>query len=245
MEEGLFPIEVRIMAKELKSASPTVMACFPGIGLVSTIVSSYLIQEMKPDSIGFIESRWLPPIVAMQEGVAIPPVRIYEKEDLGLVIIHSDVPILPGAVFDFGLSIVEWVSKVKVSEVVSIAGVATMSEETRVFGAASDEKTLLKIKDVVEIFRFGTISGLAGTLLTECASRDIPALTLLGETRGTNPDPRSAAEVIKTLNNIYGWEISVEKLLEEAERIEAEMHRLAQQMKQQERPERKEFPMYG
>ncbi len=244
-ESPVFPLEVKIYTKQLKTEKPAVMACFPGLGLISTIVSSYMIQEIEPPLVGFVESRWLPPIVATQNGVAQPPVRIYEMEDRNLIIIHSDVPILPAAVFDFSLSIAEWVKELGASEVLSIAGVATMSDQKRVFGAASDEETLKRIKDKVEIFRFGTISGIAGTLLTECASRGIPALTLLGETRGINPDPGSAAEVIKVLNDLYGWDISVDKLVQEAERFEAEMHRLAQQMKEQERSERKEFPMYG
>ncbi len=244
-ENPFFPLEVKINVRDLKSARPFVLACFPGLGLVSTIVSSYLVQEIEPRLVGFIESRWLPPVVATQNGIAQPPVRVYEVENKNLIIIHSDVPILPAAVFDFTISIADWVKELNVSEVLSVAGVATMSDQRRVFGAVSDENMLDRIKDRVEIFKFGTISGIAGTLLTECAIRDIPAITLLGETRGVNPDPGSAAEVIRVMNDLYGWDIGVEKLEEEAERFEAEMHRLAQQMKEQEKTERKEFPMYG
>jgi len=244
-EGSFFPLEVKINVRQIKSEKPFVLACFPGLGLISTIVSSYLVQEAEPPLVGFFESRWLPPVVATQNGIAQPPVRIYEMDEKNLLIIHSDVPILPAAVFDFTVSIAEWVKELNVSEVLSVAGVATMTDQKRVFGAASDENMLKRIKDRVEIFKFGTISGIAGTLLTECAIRDIPALTLLGETRGVNPDPGSAAEVIRVMNDLYGWDISVEKLEAEAERFEAEMHRLAQQMKEQEKTERKEFPMYG
>lgn len=57
--------------------------------------------------------------------------------------------------------------------------------------------------------------------------RKFPGLALLGETLRFNPDPRAAAELIKVLNRIFGWSVDVEKLIKEAEIIEAHMQKLA------------------
>ncbi|HIP63568.1 MAG TPA: proteasome assembly chaperone family protein, partial [Archaeoglobus profundus] len=72
-------------------------------------------------------------------------------------------------------------------------------------------------------------------------------LALLGETLGFNPDPRAAAEVINVLNRMFNWDINVEKLIKEAEIIEAQMQRLAEQTKLHEEKafKREELPMYG
>ena len=75
----------------------------------------------------------------------------------------------------------------------------------------------------------------------------MPAVSLLGETSGPNPDPRSAAEVINVLNKIFDLSIDADKLSAQAEQIELELSKLAEQVKATEVPQetKKEFPMYG
>ena len=52
----------------------------------------------------------------------------------------------------------------------------------------------------------------------------------------------------KTLNSIYGWDIKVDKLIEEAEKIELELQKLAEEMKtgvDGVPMPRRDLPMYG
>jgi len=139
------------------------------------------------------------------------------------------------------------VQTIKAKSIVSIAGIATTTGERRVFGGATSPELLEKIKDKTEIFQVGTISGISGSIMTECYLRGIPAVSLLGETPGPNPDPRAAVEVIKVLNDIFGLKIETDKLLSQAEQIELELSKLAEQVKTTEAPgiPKKEFPMYG
>ncbi len=73
------------------------------------------------------------------------------------------------------------------------------------------------------------------------------AVSLLGETPGPNPDPRAAVQVLKVINEIFGFEIDTDKLLSQAEQIELELSKLAEQVKTTETAPvtKKEFPMYG
>jgi uncharacterized protein len=75
----------------------------------------------------------------------------------------------------------------------------------------------------------------------------MPAISLLGSTRSQNPDPRAAAVVIGVLNLLYDLNVNTESLIEQAEKIEIEMQRLAEDVRTSEQPAipRKEFPMYG
>ncbi len=88
---------------------------------------------------------------------------------------------------------------------------------------------------------------MAGSILNECVAKKFPGLVLLGETLGFNPDPRAAAEVIEVLNKLFNWEVNTEKLLKEAEVIETQMQKLAEQARAHEEKvaRREEFPMYG
>jgi len=239
--------ETRIVVDKVDVKNPILLTSFPGIGLVGTIASTHFILELKLEQIGLIESKSLPPIATLMDGVILPPIRIYQSVDLGFVLIHSDVPIVPYAAHEISKKIIDWAIEINAKRVFSLAGVATFEDKKRVFGAATTKELLEEIKDYVEIFKSGTISGIAGSILNECVARKFPGLALLGETLGFNPDPRAAAEVINVLNRMFNWNVSVDKLIKEAEMIEAQMQKLAEQarMHEEKAVRREELPMYG
>lgn len=240
-------IETTIILEKLDVDKPIVIASFPGIGLVSTITTSYFILELGMENIGIIESKKLPPIATLFEGVILPPIRIYQYKDYNLIVIHSDIPIIPEIAYDLSNTIVDWAISINARRIYTLAGIATFEDKKRVFGAATRKELLDEIKDYVEIFKTGTISGVAGSILNECVAKKFPGLVLLGETLGFNPDPRAAAEVIEVLNKLFNWEVNTEKLLKEAEVIETQMQKLAEQARAHEEKvaRREEFPMYG
>ncbi len=239
--------ETRIVVDNVDVRNPILLTSFPGIGLVGTIASTHFIMELKLEQIGLIESKSLPPIATLMDGVILPPIRIYQSVDLGFVLIHSDVPIVPYATYEMSRKIVDWAIEINAKRIFSLAGVATFEDKRRVFGAATTKELLEEIKDYVEIFKSGTISGIAGSILNECVARKFPGLALLGETLGFNPDPRAAAEVINVLNRMFNWDVNVDKLIKEAEMIEAQMQKLAEQARMHEERAvgREELPMYG
>ncbi len=237
-------LETEIIVDKVDVENPVLITSFPGIGLVGTIATAHFIIELNLESIGIVESSMLPPVASLFEGVILPPIRIYQSKDLGFVLIHSDVPIVPQVAYDMSKRIVQWAAEINAQKVYSFAGVATFEDKKRVFGAATKKELLEEIREHIEIFKTGTISGIAGSIMNECVAAKMPGIVLLGETAGFNPDPRAAASLIEAVNRIMGWNVSVEKLIKEAEMIEAQMQRLAEQARMHE--ERKEeFPMYG
>lgn len=237
-------MDTKVLVDSVDVRNPILFTSFPGIGLVGTIASTHFITELNLDWIGVIESKDLPPIATLMDGIILPPIRVYQSMDFGFVLIHSDVPILPHVAYEMSEEIVNWAMEIDARRIYSLAGVTTFEDKRRVFGVATSKELLEEIRGYVEIFKSGTISGIAGSILNECVARKFPGLALLGETLGFNPDPRAAAEVINVLNRIFGWEIGVEKLIKEAELIEAQMQKLAEQTKMHE-VGKEELPMYG
>ncbi|RLI86484.1 MAG: proteasome assembly chaperone family protein [Archaeoglobales archaeon] len=237
-------MDTKVLVDSVDVRNPILFTSFPGIGLVGTIASTHFITELNLDWIGVIESKDLPPIATLMDGIILPPIRVYQSMDFGFVLIHSDVPILPHVAYEMSEEIVNWAMEIDARRIYSLAGVTTFEDKRRVFGVATSKELLEEIRGYVEIFKSGTISGIAGSILNECVARKFPGLALLGETLGFNPDPRAAAEVINVLNRIFGWEIGVEKLIKEAELIEAQMQKLAEQTKMHEVGKEK-LPMYG
>lgn len=249
-EDIVMTDEVQVRAEKPQSENPVVIEGFPGIGLIGNIASQYVINRLEMDYLGAIDSRFFPPMSVLVGGLAHLPVRIYEKKDLGVVVVSSDIPVHPAASYDLARGIVSWAESIGAKEMVCLAGITVMGEEQRVFGAATTEEMLARIKDRVEVFEFGTISGISGSVMNECLLRKMPAICLLGETHSMAPDPRAAVVTVKMLNTLYGLNVDTTELEERAEEIEFQMQKLAEQVQSssaEEVPGRKElqFPMYG
>lgn len=238
---------VKVISTPLESTNPLVIEGFPGIGLVGNITCQHIIEELGMKYKGSIDSRYFPPLAVLFNGIIYMPVRIYESVEKNLVVIISDIPIHPTASYDVSKALVEWTQSINAEKIVSIAGIATTTGERRVFGGATNDEMLNMIKDKAELFQVGTISGISGSIMTECFLRNIPAFSLLGETPGPNPDPRAAVGVLKVLNEIFNLSINTDKLISQAEQIELELSKLAEQVQTTETTPspRKEFPMYG
>jgi uncharacterized protein len=239
--------DVKIITKPVQSKNPVLIEGFPGIGLVGNIASQHMIEEMNMEYIGSIESRYFPSIAVLYEGLINMPVRIYENVEHNIIIVISDIPISHSVSYDVSNALVDWAESINVREIASIAGIAIMDGGHKVFGAATTPEMLDKIRDKVEIFQMGTISGISGSVMAECLLRGIPAISLLGATKTQNPDPRAASSVIGVLNKLYGLSVSTERLIEQAERIEIELQKLSEDVQATERKGevKKEFPMYG
>ncbi len=238
---------VQIIAENIESKNPIILGGFPGMGLVGNIVTQYYIEQMDMKPRGRVDSRLFPPIAILYGGLVKGPVRIFENAEKGVVVVFSDIPIDPIISREVGKAIVNWAKPMMPREIISIAGLATTGEEHKVYGAATTEAGLARIKDKLEVFEMGTITGVPGVLLNECMNNGIEATCILGETRGPNPDPRSAIKVVEVMNNIYDFDVPLEPMKEQAEEIEKMMHQLSEQVGEAEAKPSKEGgqQMYG
>jgi uncharacterized protein len=239
--------EVCVIAEKPRSENPVVVEGFPGIGLVGNIASQQIIDELDMTYLGAINSKHFPPVAMLLEGRVNMPVRIYESTEKEMIVVVSDIPIHPNIAYIVSKSLVDWATSVNARQIVSIAGMPVVGADHIVFGAATTEEGLESIREEVEIFQMGSISGIAGSIMTECFTRNLPAISLLGSTADPNPNPIAAAAVLKVLNNLYDLSIDTERLVKQAEEIELEMQKLAETVREtveQEAPP-KPLPMYG
>lgn len=228
-----------IIEQEVSSKSPVILAGFPGIGLVGNIVATQIASELKMTQIGTIESRLFPPITVLFDGLTHAPVRIYEDPQNNFIVVLSDILIHPMIAYDIGKAVIGWAQSLNARLNIPIAGIATMREERTVYAAATGAEQLSLVKDKTETLVTGSISGIAGSIMNESHINKLPALCLLGETQGPTPDPRAAARVIDVVSNILNVNISTQKLVEEADQIETELHKLAEQVQGAEQAETK------
>lgn len=237
--------DVYVQASPPSGDGLTVFIGFPGSGLVGSIALSYIAEKLEFTQIGVITSKFFPPMAMMTEGIIAVPVRIYQKETM--VAIFADIPIHPQICYEVANAILDWLKPYPVTEVITIAGIITNEPEKRVFCVTTGKELLERIGENALTLPIGSISGIASSILTECKVRGIPAIGLLGETINA-PDPRAAAATIEVMNRLYPLSVDTAGLMEQAEEIEAQMHRLSEDVQSaEEQPVKGEpmLPMYG
>ncbi len=214
-----------IFAEDVEDA--VVLEGSPGVGLIGNILGWLLVEDLKMKEIGYIDSKYFPPLAVLYKGVAIHPFRIYEAE--GLVLFLSDFIVPPNVVYDMTNSIVEWMDRNNSKELITFNSMIVREKNGKVAAAGNSEAAVERLSDMdLPILPFGNLSGLSGTLLTRCASKDINASCLFAEILNPYPDPRAAAGVVDVLNDMLGTSINPEPLLQEAQEIESRLKKLAE-----------------
>ncbi len=223
----------KIVSEDIEDA--IILEGSPGAGLIGNIIGWLLVDNLKMREIGYVESKYFPPLAVLYKGIALHPFRIYEKD--GLVLFLSDFIVPQNVVFDMTNSIVDWMEKNNSKQLITFNS-AIVRQKSNPAGAVANSTTALdKIKEKeLPILQIGNINGISGTLLTQTAQKNIPATCILAETLTQYPDPRAAAEAVKALNTLLDLKIDNKPLLDEAQEIESRLQKLAEEVKNDPQP---------
>ena len=96
------------------SKDNTLLVGFPSNGLVGTFTISYLIDNLGMKEIGELDHPDLPPMLFVENGEILPPIRIYKKNNIFVII--SVLPFDPYLAYDFTKSILEYCKKKRYSK---------------------------------------------------------------------------------------------------------------------------------
>jgi predicted ATP-grasp superfamily ATP-dependent carboligase len=215
-----------------------VLSSFPSAGFAATVAAYYVIRSLKLSRIGTLESPDSPPIAVVQNGEVQPPIRVYGRANLAVVL--SEFPPTVAATGPIALAILDGAEAHRARAVIGLEGVvphpeesdesdvtppATPPEET-VWGVAARrdpaaEKFLGSGR--VRWLEDGVIGGVSGAMLVGGLRRPIPVTTLLVSARDTAgyPDHRAGAAIIETLDRLLPeLKIDTGPLRSQAEMIE-------------------------
>ena len=62
---------------EVSTENALVVACFPSVGMVSSVVAHFLIDHLELEFIGGVVDPRLPALTLVDKGVPLPPIRAY------------------------------------------------------------------------------------------------------------------------------------------------------------------------
>jgi uncharacterized protein len=210
----------------------TFVAGFHGIGFVGYITIKHLIKQLQAKRIGFIITDSMPPIVSMENERMRLPFELYLHNDIILLYTES----LPSTkeLHRFSIGIAEWVVKANFDKGVLIGGLdSAYLEERNSQNAAfrtvythSYRKTSDSNVPLLENGLF--VVGPLALFMLQFEITDFPAIAVLPYASRDRVDPRAASVAINFINQELGLNVSVDELVSDAQKIEAETLRHAQ-----------------
>ena len=200
----------------------TLVDGFPGYGLVGTIAANYLIDKLKMEFIGYVESKHFPPVSAIHDGKPLPPLRIYKSVKHKLVVFISEFMLPKQLIYFMADTIYDWSKENKIKKIISMGGISIRGKQDEVFGLASDPKELKELGDLgVVPIKEGATTGINALLLIKSSMNGkIPVVSLLAESKPDFVDPLGAALVLTALSDYLDVKIDTQELIKEAIIIE-------------------------
>jgi len=192
---------------------------FPDLGLAGTIGARYLVEKLKFEQIGYIDSKLFLPLIRIQEGLPMHPVRLYADKKNKVVIALAE-QIIDNKLAPFmAEELVEWIKKKGIKRVISTSGLR-IPEGKQVYAFASNENSMKVLKkNNLDIIHTGITSGVTALLMLYLKDNNIEAFCLLGNAKN-NADYNAAAEVAKAICSLTGMKIDIKPLLQEAKTLE-------------------------
>jgi uncharacterized protein len=244
--------EVKIIEKKEIPTNAIMLYGFPDVGLVGVIAASHLISELKNiEEVAYMDSKLLPPLIVLHEGLPHSPIRVFGNNDVLLAV--SETPVSADTIYPIMNALIDWGKSKNVKMMISLSGIPIQerqdTQELKVFAAASNSEMLKIVKEKgIEVLNEGYMVGPQAIMLQRCARIKVPAITLLAQCFLKYPDPEAAAEVLKTLANITGLKVDVSKLLEKGEEIRLKardvMKRTQQELSKMKKTQEYDIPLY-
>lgn len=212
-----------------KPKNPIIIDGFPGIGLVATIATEFLIEHLKAKEIGHVKGKEIPPMVAVHEQKIVKPMSIFYDEKHNLMILHviSGSGGMEGELADLLLKKADELDAKEIVclESVGVPGEAKETGQVKSFFWANKKENIDRIAKIgAEPLAEGIIMGVTGALMQR--ANHVPLSCLFAETHSGLPDSKAAAKLIELLDAYLGLEVDPKPLIESAEKFEKKIRQL-------------------
>jgi uncharacterized protein len=221
--------------EKIKDKNSLFLIGFPGVGMLGNIISSEFIKQLNMTQIGFVDSEDLPAIAVVYDGIIHHPFRLHFSHEKNILLAQCEIPFNKSSTYlDLARLLTDFAIKMGIKEICVVQGVIGAQVKQNVYVAAElDIIDKIRKAGEIEVLPKGLVFGPEAAILNECMNNSLNGYALLAPVHEQLPSPDSAAMVIKQLNNIYGFDLSTDKLLEEAAIIQDALQELNEKTKQQ------------
>ena len=206
-----------------KPKNPVIIQGFPSLGLVSTITTKFLLDNLETEVIGHIESEKILPLTAIHKSQVVNPITIYYNKKSNLVIVQSLTEVA-GHEWKLAETVLELAQTLNSKEIIVIESMPTHEQKINLFYYSNKAK--LKLKPISE----GIVMGTTAALLLKAES--FPVTCLFAEAHSQLPDSEAAAKVVEFLNTYLKLKVDYNPLLEDAKKFESKLKEMLEKQKQ-------------
>jgi len=195
----------------------TLIEGFPSADLISSITTKFLIDKLNMQYIGHFEHKNTQPIVRIENGLPLHPIRAYVSHKHKLVCIMADQTIQKQDLKDYCEIVLNWAKKTKMKRIISIGGI--IDKNTTPYGVANNKDNLeyliqFKVKNIAQ----GITAGIGAQFFI--LEKKFPVyLILVPFIQTKNYD--AAARAITLLNKMFNLTIDNKPLIEETKKMKA------------------------
>ena len=208
-----------VETKKVPMQGFTLIEGFPDLGLAGTIGTRYLIEQLNFEEIGYIDSKLFLPIIRIQKGVPMHPVRLYASKKHKTVIVIAEQIIPNNIASPVARALIDWIKKKGIKRVISTSGISIPNGKS-VYAFASNENSKKTIKkNDLELINSGITSGVTALLMLYLKDNKIEAFCLLGNAK-IDADYQAAAAIVKAFCKLTNICLDVKPLLAEAKKLE-------------------------
>jgi uncharacterized protein len=252
----------KVVQRKKKLNSPTLIAGFPGPGLVGSISTSYIINKLHMNQIACVESEFIVPGVIYAEGKLRHPFRLYSNEEGDVCVLVCEAPIIIQGMYSVLDTVMKWALNNKVKEVMVLDGIAVKGlpdpKRTPIIlstdGRQADAANLIrdnnsdvtkkeeKDDDIGSVYPTTAFIGeISGGILSSCLSNGIASKALFISAARGIPDPEGAAILIESLTKVTdkkSLKIDTQQLRDQGASLKKSMEKIIQSfVEQQQRQE--------
>lgn len=231
-----------LMADELKLHKPWLVAVWPGMGHVAISAGYYLMAKLDMHVLAEFAPRGLFEVehVEIKKGLIrtgrLPRSRFFAWHNPSgghdiVVFIGEAQP--PSGKYAFCQKLIEFAQQLGVERVFTFGAMATQmhpADESRVFGAATDDAGLAELKKLeLSILDEGNIGGLNGVILGVAADHGLHGYSLLGEMPhlfAQLPFPKASLAVLKVFTAFAEVPLDFEELTEQSQAMEHQLEEI-------------------
>jgi uncharacterized protein len=211
---------IAVRQNKIRLNNPILIAGFPGPGLVGSISTSHIIEQLHMHQIACVESEFIVPGVIYIAGKIRHPFRLYSNQEGNVCVLVCEAPIMIQGIHSVLDTVVKWAKENEVREVmvlegIPVEGIPDSSRKPMILSSAirEDNNNDSFYKDDTgekKDFSFSSpptsnttfIAGISGGLLSSCLSNGIACKAVLIPASSGIPDPEGAAILIESISNI-------------------------------------------
>ncbi|PLW79596.1 hypothetical protein C0585_06925 [Candidatus Woesearchaeota archaeon] len=228
-------MKIKLYDKIEKGA--TIIEGFPGIGLIGTITTEFLIEHLNAEFVGHFEYDEFPATAAVHKGKLVHPMGVFYDKKNNIVLLHT---ILSSTNLEWKIAkaILDFSNKIKAKEIISVEGVASsvpLKNSNMFYFSTNDNHSKklksMKLNPLVE----SIIVGVTSALLLKNQNQNLTCL--FAQTSSTLPDSKGAAKVIEVLDKFVGLNVDYKPLLKQAKVFEDKLKTMLATAKDPSKPD--------